>query len=1039
MPLNMWDSPPDIERAPLSTTNGHHEDEERTFIPYSDVPRPKVSSPSRDTDKQRRNNGSREGSGGKNRSGGVGTAIMIEEEDEPIVRRKSEFSEEYSGRTPQYEDEYGEYSSSIGDLSFGKPSKRPHYRSSLIGAYLRHCFGNMMILRACRLLFFLFLLLIVVFCATSIGYIIAQDGNPFSSDRVNADGNSKNAIIPKLIPPPPYLHNICSDWVTMSGRKNCKSYCDNALCCSLPDSDKNSCWKENADDCATYRSGCMALELHSSVGRGGDGDAVGNVDSTNNVDDHVSGTGIGALSSVIDLPPPPIDLVDICSSSSLATPEGFNACSDACRPSRCCSPNLYDCQLEKESSKRYCTEYEDLCRNVAETWRGSGHGVGGANDVNSVSNQVMMKCNADNLNPPDSCIEACTPGACCYVSSSYPPIEQLFDQYYGKNQNPMKAVTSCTSNIGFCQQYGSCEHLNHLQDTSGWQSDDYTYELSIDSVCMVEYIAKNGALECSNVCQPAHCCFSTEYSCGDTQLSDLNCEKYAKCKALYPKQKSVGDLLHLAEQIDDICSNALDSLVARSECQDQCKGHLCCFDDGAYGCADDASQNCLAYAGCEILVDTPQSVLQTSDQGGTNVNNGVTKTEDLDPDTISTTPLSLLPAESVNVDISAPSFSELNEICNEKYMISNGIQTCQSLCKPYECCFAKDVDCTYVSPSTCNGVTPCSNFFTPQKEEVVIEKECSREAIHINPDPCLTVCEPYSSSCLPTKQLIFSIYSNAIIHSSSGCFTDEQCPEHISGDCDLYSPCEILLDSSTNDQSDRTPTTLDLKEFCSIANLGNNWNSCISHCEPYECCFAQSDSCSVSQQMCAENDFCKGFFGSGSDSGSIVGAFDPLESLPLPLDVTLSEKSFEEACSPSTLGENWNVCISHCEPYECCFTGTPSCNKDKSQCGNHSMCAQFFAKSVPMVSNSFPNESTPSSVTNAPEEQEDDGPIYMQYTAIELAKACNSKQLSKDDSDCKMLCKGSACCFSSYESSNCYKRQKSFCHDHAICESVFDQ
>lgn len=207
---------------------------------------------------------------------------------------------------------------------------------------------------------------------------------------------------------------------------------------------------------------------------------------------------------------------------------------------------------------------------------------------------------------------------------------------------------------------------------------------------------------------------------------------------------------------------------------------------------------------------------------------------------------------------------------------------------------------------------------------------------------------------------------------------------------------------------------LGLKDFCSSSNLGRNWNSCISHCEPYECCFAQSGSCSVSKELCAENEFCEDFFGKGDNSGSTVVTFDPLESSSLSLDDSLGEKSFQEACSPTNLGENWNACISHCEPYECCFTETQSCNKNKSQCGNHSMCAQFFAKSVPVVSNSMSNESTMSSVTVAPNEynesnDEDDGPTYMQYTAVQLAKACNSKQLSKDDSDCKMLCKGSAC------------------------------
>lgn len=222
---------------------------------------------------------------------------------------------------------------------------------------------------------------------------------------------------------------------------------------------------------------------------------------------------------------------------------------------------------------------------------------------------VFFFCSS--LNPPDDCIEACRPGACCYVSETYPPIEQFFDKYYGADQNPIKTTASCSSNVGFCQQYGSCDHLNQIQDISGLQNDDFTYELQIDSVCMQDYIAKNGALSCNNVCQPSHCCFSQDQSCNLSQLGNLNCDEYAQCKVLYPEQKNIGELLQLAENINEVCSDALSSLVSRydyfvilwfvctslfhrfkpclcpylirchrSNCQDQCKGHLCCFDDG---------------------------------------------------------------------------------------------------------------------------------------------------------------------------------------------------------------------------------------------------------------------------------------------------------------------------------------------------------------------------------------------------------------------------------------------------------------------------
>ncbi len=193
----------------------------------------------------------------------------------------------------------------------------------------------------------------------------------------------------------------------------------------------------------------------------------------------------------------------------------------------------------------------------------------------------MQSCNTANLNPPTPCIEACHPGAYCYVSSEYPPIEQLFDEYYGSSASPMHSVTSCSTNVGFCQQYGSCEHLNHLKDTSGWHSDEVTYSLDIaNSVCKPEYIAQSGALECSNVCQPAHCCFSGEYKCSEMKLGQLVCDDYSECSVLYPNYKSTSELFQMAKHIDEVCSEDALKANGRVDCQALCGDRLCCFEDG---------------------------------------------------------------------------------------------------------------------------------------------------------------------------------------------------------------------------------------------------------------------------------------------------------------------------------------------------------------------------------------------------------------------------------------------------------------------------
>ena len=58
----------------------------------------------------------------------------------------------------------------------------------------------------------------------------------------------------------------------------------------------------------------------------------------------------------------------------------------------------------------------------------------------------------------------------------------------------MNEVKACSDNAGYCQQFGSCEHLNHLKDASGWHSEEVTYLLDIESVCKASYIARHGAL-----------------------------------------------------------------------------------------------------------------------------------------------------------------------------------------------------------------------------------------------------------------------------------------------------------------------------------------------------------------------------------------------------------------------------------------------------------------------------------------------------------------------------------------------------------------
>lgn len=639
----------DLEHAPLSAREEEDDDDggDMPLPPYSDTP-PSPSSEGEGLNGEDAPSNRGRANGG--RGGGANGHKSI-----AIARDGARDQEE-----DDYDDDggFGERESFRGSAKVRR-GRSPRYRGGLVLAYLRYwltcgCFGRCIACceedagtrrtrrniggaaatteasKRCRCakrvamgLFYIALLVTMLVCALSIGYIVARDGSPFASDAAAAaeDGaNSDNDNGNKLPPPPDNLHDICTDWITAAGRDKCKSECHAGLCCALPASDKRSCWEEQASECATYRSACMALELHphddGDVGGGGGGGSGSGGDGSAH-----DGSGPAApLPSTTSLDAPlPSLLNEICSPSSLKTPEGFGMCSDSCRPSRCCHPETYGCEVASED-KRWCDGYEEPCANVAESWRGSGHvaaplvvspnppkapssgGGGGPTPAtpggtgpvsapgsslpsqSTVNHQVLLACNAGNLNPPDACVEACYAGACCYASDAYPPIEQWFDILYGFESSPFRSVKGCQDQVGFCQQFGACEHLNHLVDASGWHSDEVLYDLDIAEVCRVEYIARFGALECSNVCQPAHCCFSGEYECEGIGLVDLNCHNYEHCAVLYPEskeKKTMTELFKMAKHIDEVCAEELvDTAKGRRDCQGLCKDRLCCFEDG---------------------------------------------------------------------------------------------------------------------------------------------------------------------------------------------------------------------------------------------------------------------------------------------------------------------------------------------------------------------------------------------------------------------------------------------------------------------------
>lgn len=888
--------------------------------------------------------------------------------------------------------------------------------------------------RSAMMLFYIFLLAVIMACATLIGYIVAQDGNPFSG------AASNNRLDGPLPPPPANLHDTCNDWITVEGRAECQKLCDVAKCCSLSESDSGSCGKSQATYCATYRAACMALELSTP-----EGDASGSSGG--------GGPGLksGELleSSTKLTAPKPSYLDDICGIESLKTPNGFDQCSSVCRPSRCCHPE-YSCEVTDD---RFCVAYENPCANVAETWRGSGHATGNSDtDNNSVASLVMAKCNSASINPPDECIEACHPGACCYVSDGYPPIERLFEDHYGAAMSPMKGIDPCSSKVGFCQQFGSCEHLNHLKDSSGWHNDEVTYELDLSSVCMPEYVSKHGALECSNVCQPAHCCFSGEFTCDDANVGNINCEDYSQCGLLYPKatdEISTKKLFLLAKQIDEKCSEEyLSSANGRSECQNLCKDKLCCFEDGEYGCAGDPGQNCLVYAGCDTLVDTPLSFVNKL---------------------IEPPPKQESKPGDAEQAISVDEFVEqLDATCSDESLETlEGIQKCHNKCQTHLCCFTTDSalvgnDCSKVHPVACDAYKPCQRLVKPttKPKDDITDHNSSEK---INSVSIASICE-YPDNDKPKVVDEWIKDCHAICAPRLCCLSDpsldSNCRDTVGDEeCDVYSPCQVLLGDLAQQSSEGQPVDASrtIESVCNekTANDSDLYDQCEDMCSQRSCCFEDEPSIScynMEKGWCDEFSACDyvdyefTIFAPASLVVSGTQTPTPPPSTPQNID----EENYKSLCSLEKIDDHRETCRDLCDEYECCFNSENSCYETNRQdCDHHYDCEVFFGEEANVdattSSTVSSTEQSPISAGDASKSAELDAsnmeesvepPPEVDFSAIDQ-KCERHYLLSFGSEECEFLCDQFGCCFD--DDDGCIDGSvKGMCPQaHKRCKNIF--
>lgn len=171
---------------------------------------------------------------------------------------------------------------------------------------------------------------------------------------------------------------------------------------------------------------------------------------------------------------------------------------------------------------------------------------------------------------------------------------------------------------------------------------------TLGDVCSAESISYTfGLSECRKRCEPARCCWSSNYA----RCDDPRCIHYAPCLNLVAMHTDDEDII---ETVQTACtSNMIASVTGRAVCEAVCLQHRCCYDDT---CSLDDPKACAQYDGCRILYQ----------EGST---------------------FAGLPVPVNDGHVTLPTPTNLQDICAVDFMNDdNFFNDCAAACSAAECC-----------------------------------------------------------------------------------------------------------------------------------------------------------------------------------------------------------------------------------------------------------------------------------------------------------------------------------------------------------------
>ena len=287
------------------------------------------------------------------------------------------------------------------------------------------------------------------------------------------------------------------------------------------------------------------------------------------------------------VPSAPSGIDATCSAANLATQDGYQDCTDACAPARCCTEPIETCRVSNPAT---CDDYKPCAALVQNGGTGtaavasyngaaaSASAVTPASHPDAISSQAAAKCNTASLMDAagvQECLDFCQPALCCFADKGEEVAVNIGMDYSSGGSTLVGCADD--ANLGWCSQYKSCYSLLHVPNEGGF--DDGAADVVADACEDVESIS------CENICRPAECCFVDEGYCTNAGLEALDCGHYDACYEFYDVRSGSSASQVLVPRpppdLELTCSNGRTSTSPEGaqQCADACSVAKCCVAD----------------------------------------------------------------------------------------------------------------------------------------------------------------------------------------------------------------------------------------------------------------------------------------------------------------------------------------------------------------------------------------------------------------------------------------------------------------------------